>query len=489
MPEDEKFPANPSAQGVKMRVEEVTPSLSTAVPSSAVPEQGPQKLTETLTPSALPKKGFPKAVIFGLVATLFLGAIIFLAVKLKSSDKGLVGKKGEITWWGIWEDEVVVTSLIEEYQKLNSKVKITYVKQSTKDYRERLINALAAGKGPDIFEIHNTWAPMFKNDLEVMPSSVMSAGDFATTFYPVITSDVTIPTGIAAMPLFFDAITLFINEDIFSSAAKSPPRTWDELRTLATQLTQKDERGTILQSGVALGRTENVDHWPEILGLMMFQNKATPGKPTGKLAEDSLGYYLLFSKTDRVWDEKLPPSTIAFAQGKVAMIFAPSWRASEITKANPDLRFKTVPLPQLPKDKPDEPDISYATYWTEAVWKRSINKGDSWDFLKFLSSRESLEKLNREIKKDKGYTRPYPRADMAQLQIDDKVAGSIIALAPKAKSWYLVDETYDGETGLNSQINKAFAAALNPRADAKKDLVEVATEVAKILSQYGIAVK
>ena len=48
----------------------------------------------------------------------------------------------------------------------NPNIKIRYEKQSTQDYQERLANTLASGKGPDIFEIHNTryqdsWHPPF----------------------------------------------------------------------------------------------------------------------------------------------------------------------------------------------------------------------------------------------------------------------------------------------------------------------------------------
>ena len=117
-------------------------------------------------------------------------------------------------------------------------------------------------------------------------------------------------------------------------------------------LTIKDDQGVVTQSGVALGRTENVDHWPEILALMMLQNGVDLSSPIGKPAEDAL-FFTVFSTVDGVWDATLPPSTQAFAAGKLAMYIAPSWCAFEIQLQNPNLKFKTVPLPQLPKDNPN----------------------------------------------------------------------------------------------------------------------------------------
>ena len=173
---------------------------------------------------------------------------------------------------------------------------------------------------------------------------------------------------------------------------KTFPTTWNELRQIARELTIKDENGTVTQAGVALGRTENVDHWPEILGLMMLQNGVDLTKLTGKLAEDALDFYTIFSKDDGVWDATLPSSTVSFAGGKLAMYFGPSWRAHEIRLQNPNLRFRTVSVPQLPKTEANEADVTYASYWAEGVWTRSKNKTEAWKFLKFLSQRDNLSK-------------------------------------------------------------------------------------------------
>lgn len=460
-------------------------SVRNAEAPAAIGEPSPQEVR----PSS--KKPFLK-ILFAVAFFLLLGVLIFLAIKLKPSGGALFGTKGEIVWWGFQLEESAITPLIEEYQKQNPDVKIKYQKQSPLDYRERLTNALASGKGPDIFEIHNSWTPMFKADLAPFPTSVFSPDEFRRDFYPVITTDLMLNNEVLAVPLEYDAITLFINEDIFASAAKSPPRTWDELRDLAIELTQKDERNLIIQSGVSLGLTQNIDYWPEILALMIFQNQVSPAKLSGKLSQDAIDFYLIFSKTDKVWDDSLPPSTLGFAREKVAMYFGPTRRTQEITQTNSNLRFKTVSLPQLPKERPTDPDVSYATYWAQGVWGKSKNKELAWQFLKYLSSAESLSTLNEERLSQNLLERPYPRIDLAQTQLDNKILGSVVALAPKAKSWYLADETFDGPTGINSQINKVFETVVSKiyeNDDPEKALLEGQTEISKILSSYKIVAK
>ena len=447
---------------------------------------------ETVTPPG-PKRKFPKKILL-VVAGVFI--ILFVAFSLfkfvfnrgDGGDGSITSKNVEITWWGLWEDEVILKSIINEYQQTNPNVKIKYVKQSPQDYRERLTSTLAKGGGPDIFRYHNTWVPMLRKELDNVPASVMGTADFAQTYYPVITSDVASGTGLVGIPIGYDALTLFVNEKMFKEAGINHPTTWVELREASKSLTKK-ENGKIVQAGVAMGRTENVDHWPEIIGLMLIQNGVNLSNPEGRNIEDVITYYTLFSRADGVWDETLPQSTGAFAAGKVAMYFGPSWRAFNIKEQNPDLEFKTIPLPQLPKESPDEPSVSYATYWVEGVWTRSKNKDVAWDFIKFLSQQSTLERFYKSASDARGFGEAYPRADMQKLLLDHPFQGSIIRLAPSAQSWYLADRTFDGDTGINSQINSYFEDAINTVNNGVQidDAMKTLTPgVIQVLTQYGL---
>ena len=416
--------------------------------------------------------------------------LAFLVIKLLASSKGATG---QLTWWGLWENPSVVAPLITTYEASHPGVKIIYVEQSQQDYRERLTSALAKGTGPDIFEFHNSWVPMFRSDLDSLPASVMNPADFAKTFYPVASSDLTNGSSIVGIPMEYDGLMLYVNEDIFNKSGKTPPTTWDDLRTLAKELTIKDDQGNITQAGIALGRTENVDNWQEILALMMIQNNVDLANPTGPNAEGALTFFTNFSKVDGVWDATLPPSTQAFASGTLAMYIGPSWRYFEIQQANPNLNFKTAPIPQLPKDNPNQPDINYATYWAQGVWTKSNNKAVAWDFLKFLSTQDSLQKMFETESSARGFGEPYPRTDMASLLSDHPVLGPLISQAPGSQSWFLASRTFDGPTGINTQLSNYFGDAVNAVADNTKSVTDAlatcAQGVAQVLSQYKLIVK
>ena len=434
-----------------------------------------------------PAKKFPlRLILILLLVVAVVVGLIFAAGKF-------LGKKTvetkTITWWNLWEDDSIIKPLIQEYEAKNPNVKINYVKQSPQDYRERLASALAKGEGPDIFVFHNTWVPLLARDLDSVPPQVMSSADMAQNYYYVISADLTSQGRILGIPLGYDALTLFINEDLFKEAGLNPPTTWVELRDDAKLLTKVVD-GRIVQSGVALGRTENVDHWQEILALMMIQNGINFTNPDPSLVENSLLFFNIFSKSDKVWDETLPPSTEAFAAGKLAMYFGPSWRAFNIKESNPNLNFRTVPLPQIPKENPDEPDISYATYWSQGVWIKSKNKDLAWDFLKFISSRDSLEKMFKQASLVRGFGEAYPRSDMSNLLLEHPILGSVVKLAPDAKSWYLASRTFDGPTGINSQLSKYFEDAinaLNDNQDSKRASETLIQGIKQVLTQYGLA--
>ncbi len=423
-----------------------------------------------------------KIILILLVIGIVIFGVVVVVLPMITGPKEI-----KITWWGLREEESVVAPLISEYEAAHPNVKIEYVNQNPTDYRERLVNALVSGKGPDIFHFHNTWVPQLGGQLDAVPDAVIDSTTFANTYYPVALNDLVKGSQIMGLPLEYDGLALYVNTELFNSVGRPFPSTWDELRETATALTIRDSRGVITQSGVALGNTKNVDHWPEILALMMIQNRANPANPTDKLAAKALEYFTLFSRVDKVWDETLPSSTEAFSSGKLAMYFAPSWRYFEIKQKNPDLKFITIPVPQVPKDLSSEPDITYATYWVEGVSGTSSNKKDAWDFLKFMSTNVSLTKLFESAAKVRDFGQPYPKVEMAGLLADNPIMESFVKYAPNAASWYLASDTYDGQTGINSIINKYYADAVDAvvaGGDAVTVLKTTALGVAQALSQY-----
>lgn len=460
----------------------ITPPPPTAdQPVAEAPPPTPSPGDQTTLKEPVFKKYLPFIIGFGVVLLLFL---LVSKVILPRFQKPKTAAVVSLTYWGLWEPENLMTQIIDDYRKDHSNVTIQYVRQSPKDYRERLQSSLAKGEGPDIFRWHNTWLPMLKNDLTPVPDSIYSANDFDATFFPITKKDVYISGSYYGIPLEFDALALYVNEDIFKQNPDiKVPTTWDNLRQTAFKLTIRDARGQVTRGGVAMGTTNNVDHFSDILGLMILQNGGDPGQPDEKTVIPALKFYTLFSKQDRSWSDALPNSTLAFATGKVAMMLAPSWRAIEVAQQSPQLDFKLYPVPQLPGT-----NVNWASYWIEGVAKKSTQQSAAWEFLKYLSSPEVITKMYQLAGQTRLFGEPYPRQEMVTQLQADPFTGAIMTQALSARSWPLAARTFDN--GLNDRLIKYYQDAVNSflnDQEEKQTLEALTSGVSQVLSQYGLA--
>lgn len=480
----------PSVSGAEKELS-FQPGLSSSeVPSSQPPLPGesppageppPAEPAEVLRFEEESKLGGLKKILLPLFVLILLVGAGFLVVRFLL-PRFTQPAEVTLTYWGLWETDVTMKGVIDDWEKDNPHIKISYLRNAKQDYRERLQSALARGEGPDIFRFHNTWVPMLKNELDPVPATVMDATAFEAAFYPVIKTDLRSGTNYMGIPLEIDTLALFYNEAIFQAAGKAPPTTWDELRSLASALTVRDEQGKIKTAGAALGTTANVEHWSDILALMMVQNGVNLSSPTDNLARDALIYFTLFSLTDRVWDNTLPSSTLAFATSKLAMYFGFSWDVFEIQSINPDLAFKVVPAPQLAGT-----NINWASYWVEGVSSKSKNKEAAWKFLKYLTSSEVMQKLYQAESQTRLFGEPYSRIEMADLIKSDPMVAPFLQQAASAQSWYLASRTYDN--GINDKMIKYYedaVNAVNEGDDPEEVLTTVALGVSQLLSQYGL---
>ena len=146
-----------------------------------------------------------------------------------------------------------------------------------------------------------------------------------------------------------DGLVLFYNEDILKGANVDVPTTWIDVQNAVSKITVK-EKDNIVTSAIALGTAENIEHFSDILGLMMLQNGTVLTKSlfscvdtsSTTCAVEALTFYRKFAEEpNNTWDNTLENSIFAFAGGKVAMIIAPTWQALAIKEISPDLNFKT----------------------------------------------------------------------------------------------------------------------------------------------------
>jgi len=435
-----------------------------AAPVSGIPEE--YLTDEDLYPVSAEnhggnmKKKIPLAIILG-GGLLVLVVLVLLFVKLLGGGKAATVNKVELSYWGLWESETVMNEIIGEYEKLNPNIHITYTQMDAKSsYIDRLVERTKKGTGPDILKYHNTWVPLLTDILAPAPSTVFTSDEFASIFYPVVAKDLDLEGKIVGVPLSLDGLVILYNSDILKAAGVAQvPADWESLISVAQKVTVREPGGEIITAGLAVGTADNIAHFSDIMGLMFLQNGVDVRNLEGDVnALTVLDAYTNFAlSTNNVWSDTLDNSLIAFANGRVAMIFAPVWRISSLRLMNPDLKLAVAPVPQV---KGGEQAV-LANYWVEGVSRGSEHQKEAWEFLKFLTEKGTLEKLyDLDMKADNRlFGNPYPRQDMAELLVNHEYLGPLVNEFPNFKTLPLVSFTYDNS--INDRLSAYLKDAVN----------------------------
>lgn len=435
-----------------------------------------------------------KKLILLVIVLAIVSGILFWQFGYKLLSKKPSEKQITLKVFGLWEDENLIKPILADYIAQNPKVTIKYELQNIVYYRTRVQTQVLQQGGPDIFLIHNSWLPMFlsSNLLSSLPSDVMNFSEYQNTFYPITVSDFSKNGLIYAIPLGIDGLSLYYNEQMLKEANIALPKDWNEFRDAAKKLTKRDDQGKITQAGAAMGTTNNVDHWSDIVGLLFYQNPGADLKnPNNSAGAEVIKFYTDFvtKPADQVWDINMEPSTQAFYTGKLAFYFAPSWRAYDLKQANSKLNFKTVPVPQLPCPPGSScPPVGWGTYWAFAVSSRSQNQKEAWKFLRYLTSENVQKNLYKQASNLRLFGEPYSRRSLQQSLLSDPIVGSFVSQAPYYKSWYLASRTFDNG-GVNEQIIKYYEDAINATlqgSDALSVLQTTAAGVHQVLVQYKL---
>jgi multiple sugar transport system substrate-binding protein len=420
--------------------------------------------------------------------------VIFIFAKSNFGTK----PKITLTYWGLWEDQNTMNSIISDFEKKNPNIIINYQKQDIAQYEQRLQTRIQenASDAPDIYRFHNTWTSSLRNYLAPVPSTTMTTDMFQKTFYPVASDDLIKNNVLYGIPLEIDTLSLFINTDAFSaSGQKAPTDLISDFPRVATLLTSVQSNGDINKSGVALGTYDYINHAPDIISYLLaiegVDLKNLSSDQNQKYTAEALDYYTKYAlSTDThpaLWSDKLGNSLDAFAQGNVAMYFGYSWDVSLIQAENKNLHFAVVPVPQLPPNK-----TTIASYWAEGVSSKTKHLKEAMLFLNFLAQKQTEEEFYQAAAKERGYGEPYARVDLASTLQSNPLIYPFVEQASYATSSYFAGDTGDDPgVGLNGVMDQYLSGAINsilstsnptsPQTAAQT----LGTQVQQSLPQYG----
>ncbi|MDP3794482.1 MAG: extracellular solute-binding protein [bacterium] len=400
----------------------------------------------------------------GIGGVLLVGVLMVAGVIPGLRTQTVKPDPVDLTFWGVHGSEDAYKPLIDAYRSFASHVTITYVEKSPLTYERDLLNALAAGEGPDLFMVRNRAIPRWQDKIAPAPVEYFTPAEMDEIFADVASFDLARGGLVWGVPFSIDTLALFYNRDLFNDARiTAPPRTWAEFDRAVQALTRRDESGNIERSGVALGTAQNINRAADILALLLLQQgspvtKAENGAAVFDLSttragkvfmpgETALTQYTAFSDPRDLryaWNGRQHHSIDAFIEGNTAMMLNYSYQIPTIKDRAPHLRFAVAPAPQRDGR---ESDVAFANYWAYTVAKNSQNPGEAWRFLAYATSKDVLaEYLNQN-------GLPAARRDLLEEQFNDRAIDPFANQVLVARSYYTVDNLLV-ETVLDAMIEE-----------------------------------
>ena len=307
---------------------------------------------------------------FQTVVLIISGVLILAAVLIFSGIipgfGGIGGKnvvKTDLVIWGTAPKDVFSKALGDFNQAYPKNYSLTYVEHNPGSYEQDLLEALAAGTGPDIFMINQQMIAKQKNKIFVWPTQYYTERSFKDAF----ADDAELfwqPNGALALPIFIDPLVLYWNKELFASKGiAQPPTTWEEFQNVSKQLTSLDKNGNIAFSGAAMGLFTNINNAKDIISALILQTgNPIINQDQGKLvsalsdraSQDAVtGAMDFFTRFSNVrfdaysWNYAMPNSTDVFTAGNLAMYLGFGSETGNIKGKNPHLNFDLAVIPQL----------------------------------------------------------------------------------------------------------------------------------------------
>ncbi len=442
---------------------------------------------------------------------LFLLAIVLLGSGFgcKAPDTKTQAAMAPITltYWHVFDDSDAFQEMIAKYKVIHPYVTIVYKKMRYEEYEKELLNALAEDRGPDIFSIHNTWMKEYESKIVPMPATITlpfpvikgtlkkevttelrttnspTLKDIRDKFVDAVSYDVIFDDGkVYGLPLSVDTLAMFYNRDLFNNAGISQvPQYWNkEFLQDVKKLTKLDPKKDLIQSGVALGGSTNVNRYSDILSVLMMQNGALMLEnnqvlfnlvpPTSKDTNynpgiEALRFYTDFSNSGKesyAWSNTMPNSLEMFISGKLAIYFGYSYDLPTIKTQAPKLNFSVAKLPQIEGNPPT--NINFANYWVEVVSKKSTHQAEAWDFIQFITKEEQVKSYLDKTNKPTAL-----RSLIAAQRADDEI-GVFADQVLTAKSWYKGKNSQAAEDAIKEMID----TVIRNTGERLQDIIETA---------------
>ncbi|EHE96333.1 hypothetical protein HMPREF9469_04869 [ [[Clostridium] citroniae WAL-17108] len=297
----------------------------------------------------------------------FLSTSLLMGCSANSSNKtsdNIVkteNDKGKVTWW-TWSTEAA-TALNQqvEYVEANTDLDVNLQLTATADYWVKLPVSIAAGTGPDVYQMTR---PDFESyaasgqtmDLTNIVEKSSMLQEYLDKLDPVIVETYQYNGKQMAIPITIECSAIAYNKDIMDAAGINLKEiedtwTWEDLKNIAEQLTIKNDKNETVQYGFYVP-ADRLPMW-EILWSAGYEIFDETGE---KCLLDNPGVAKALQPLADMYQTGVSPSTEVttsssgddmFMSGKIAMVAAGVWKVPTYTNIT-SFKWDVVELPLDP---------------------------------------------------------------------------------------------------------------------------------------------
>lgn len=420
-----------------------------------------------------------QGIIVGVAAVLGLIFVVVVLVNLKRSPEDVA--KVELVVWGI-DDGKTFEDIIKGYTGLRPNVSVKYKEIEEDRYDSLLLNALAAGEGPDVFLVDNNALLRQLGKMKPVSPAQMNLVKLRDLFPQVVERDFVNETEVYALPLYIDTLALAYNRDLFDQGSVVfPPGTWQDFQGTVQVLRKISPTGQILKAGAAVGGSDrSIGTAQDILYLLMLQNEtpmvndsftAANFGSQGGLGLQALNFYTQFANAASpyyTWNDSQPEFLESFAREETAMVFAYKSDLDSLKSRSPFLNFE---IAFVPKPAGAEKSIAYADYYGLTASRQSRVSNWAWDFIIYATTKPEV--IQTYLDKT---GRPPALRSLISEKINDQEFGVYARQALTARSWPQIDEIEIARI-----FSRAIAGVLTGQLDTKKALSQAEGQVTGLM--------
>jgi multiple sugar transport system substrate-binding protein len=399
-------------------------------------------------------------------------------------------------WTGFPEVQPFYQAVASAYTKLHPEVKFTVFSTSLREMEQKLSAAVPTGTGPDIFDIGSNISVNFIESALIDPNPAdidqyLKSGPWNK----FLVDFVTLNGKSYGLPLWEGSkASMYYNKTMFKEAGiAGPPATFPDLIAAAQKLVKFDASGKMTRSGLSLrlsgqgsGIAEKFRYLLEGAGAALIVRTASGKYHNGYDNEGgraALQFVVDAVQKYKIDDPKVQHDADAFVAGNTAMLFREAWVIGEIQGKNPSLDYGVAPIPKWTATSPHKMLLQP---WAVYVNGKSGNKKASYEFLKFVTSKENSLRLTEMT----GWV--SERQDVDWKPLLDKIPQFQVFVEPPKDMEYYVEPILSPWDEIESKMaDKLVAAYVDPSLNGHPDKVAaavkaMAAQTDQILKEAGL---